>query len=108
MKRHASTHGIALHAVRVDAIFSAVTMVFTSRKGKSFFGRHIGKCPHDNSRERRRSGGSTTYKVQPRRHEGVRQTWRALQLIARLCETCMHRTSTLVLGIGVAFARSNS
>ena len=58
--------------------------------------------------QRRRSGGSTTYKVQPRRHEGVRQTWRALQLIARLCETCMHRTSTLVLGIGVAFARSNS
>ena len=46
--------------------------------------------------------------VQPRRHEGKRQTWRALQLIARLCETCMHRTSTLVLGIGVAFARSNS
>ena len=58
--------------------------------------------------QRRRCGGSTTYKVQPRRHEGVRQTWRALQRIARLCETCMHRTWTLVLGIGVAFARSNS
>ena len=35
--------------------------------------------------------GSTTYKVQPRFHEGVRQTWRALQLIARLCETCTGR-----------------
>ena len=58
--------------------------------------------------KRRRYSGSTTYKIQPRRHEGVRQTWRALQLIARLCETCMHRTSTLVLGIGLAFARSNS
>ena len=60
--------------------------------------------------QRRRGSGSTPNKVQPRRHEGVdvRQTWRALQLIARLCETCMHRTSTLVLGIGVAFARSNS
>ena len=58
--------------------------------------------------QRRRCSGSTTYKVQPRFHEGVRQTWRALQLIARLCETCMHRTSTLVLGIGVAFAWSNS
>ena len=49
-----------------------------------------------------RRSGSTTYKVQPRGHEGVRQTWRALQLIARLrlCRTCMHRTSTLVVGIG--------
>ena len=47
--------------------------------------------------QRRRCGGSTTYKVQPRRHEGVWQIWWALQLIARLCETCMHRTSTLVL-----------
>ena len=47
--------------------------------------------------QRRRCSGSTTYKVQPRRHDGVRQTWRALQLIARLCETCMHRTSTLSL-----------
>ena len=59
--------------------------------------------------KRRRYSGSTTYKLQPRRHEGVvRQTRRALQLIARLCETCMHRTSTLVPGIGLAFARSNS
>ena len=43
--------------------------------------------------KRRRYSGSTTYKIQPRRHEGVRQTWRTLQLIAILCETRMHRTS---------------
>ena len=47
--------------------------------------------------KRRRYSGSTTYKVQPRRHEGGRQTWRALQRIARLCETCMHRTQSLSL-----------
>ena len=58
--------------------------------------------------KRRRYSGSTTYKIQPRYLEGVRQTWRTLQLIVRPCETCMHRTSTLVLGIGLAFARSNS
>ena len=58
--------------------------------------------------QRRRCSGSTTYEVQPLRHEGVRETWRALQLIPSLCETCMHRTSTLVLGIGVAFAGLNS
>ena len=58
--------------------------------------------------KRRRFSGSTTYKIQPRRHGGIRHTWRALQLIARLYETRMHRTSTLVLGNGLAFARSIS
>ena len=43
--------------------------------------------------QRRRCSGSTTYKVQPRRHEGVRQTWRALQLIARLCQ-CVKQACT--------------
>ena len=52
--------------------------------------------------QRRRCSGSTTYEVQPRRHEGVRQTWEVLQLIARLCETCMHRTSTLRLSLASA------